>query len=262
MNPFRNDNGTLNEILFENRNKSYGSYVMRKSYNSTVLKSLLVTAGFFIIGFYGLSLLVNTKEELKFDTGTTTAIEKTIVYEAKKQKTVIPVVNKQTAASGSSVKALVGTVIKDTVAKAIVTVMNNLITVSTSSLNTTGIIPGTGTTTVNVIPTNTLNINGGGEVEFAPDVMPEFKDLAKFIQDNLNYPYAARENYITGKVGVNFIIDEEGKIVSTKLLRGIGYGCDEEALRVIKLMPKWKPGMKDGKPVKVSFNLPIVFKLR
>jgi protein TonB len=63
-------------------------------------------------------------------------------------------------------------------------------------------------------------------------------------------------------VAVNFIVDEEGKIIETKIIHSVGFGCDEEALRVIKLMPKWKPGLMNGKPVKVSFNQVITFRLQ
>jgi len=92
--------------------------------------------------------------------------------------------------------------------------------------------------------------------------MPSFPGMAKFLRDNLVFPRTALENDISGKVAVNFVVDEEGKIIQTKILKGVGYGCDEEALRVIKLMPKWKPGIKDGKPVKVSFNQVFVFRLQ
>ncbi|MEO8761773.1 MAG: energy transducer TonB, partial [Bacteroidia bacterium] len=72
----------------------------------------------------------------------------------------------------------------------------------------------------------------------------------------------AREADISGKVYVNFIIDENGNVLKSTILNGIGYGCNEEALRVIKLMPKWTPGMNNGKRVKVSFNQIIYFMLK
>lgn len=65
-----------------------------------------------------------------------------------------------------------------------------------------------------------------------------------------------------GKVFVNFVLDEEGKIMSCKVIRKLGYGCDEEVLRVVKLMPKWKPAKINGKPVKVTFNQVVDFKLK
>jgi protein TonB len=63
-------------------------------------------------------------------------------------------------------------------------------------------------------------------------------------------------------VFVNFVVDQNGNIADVKVLRGIGGGCDEEAIRVIKSMPKWTPGKQNGRTVKVSFNVPISFTLR
>lgn len=83
----------------------------------------------------------------------------------------------------------------------------------------------------------------------------------KFLQDNLVYPQMAKENGIQGKVYTTFVVERDGSITDIKILRGIGGGCDEEAIRVIKLMPKWKPGKQRGKPVRQQFNLPIEFVL-
>lgn len=95
--------------------------------------------------------------------------------------------------------------------------------------------------------------------------MPTFpggeKKLYEFINKNLNYPQIAKESGIEGLVVVNFVVDETGSVSNVKVLRGIGGGCDEEAVRVVKRFPKWNPGKQRGKPVKVSFNLPIRLKL-
>ncbi len=85
--------------------------------------------------------------------------------------------------------------------------------------------------------------------------------LMKFIKDNLNYPPKAKRNNIQGRIFVNFIIETDGSIIDVQVLRGIGYGCDEEALRVISLMPNWKPGIQNGNQIRFSYNLPILFKL-
>jgi periplasmic protein TonB len=95
--------------------------------------------------------------------------------------------------------------------------------------------------------------------------MPEFSGgdaaMLNFIKDNIVYPDKAKENKIQGRVYVNFVVDEAGRVTSAKILRGIGGGCDEEALRVVNMMPLWKPGMQNGKTVKVVYNLPITFSL-
>jgi len=96
--------------------------------------------------------------------------------------------------------------------------------------------------------------------------MPEFPGgrgkLMQYLASNIKYPPYAKEAGIQGRVFINFVVEKDGSITAVKVLRGIGGGCDEEAVRVVKAMPKWKPGMQRGKPVRVSFNLPVKFTLQ
>jgi protein TonB len=84
----------------------------------------------------------------------------------------------------------------------------------------------------------------------------------KFLQENMKYPEEAKELGVQGKVFVTFVVEVDGSITDVKVLRGIGSGCDDEAVRVVKSMPKWVPGKQRGVPVRVQFNLPINFKLQ
>jgi len=97
------------------------------------------------------------------------------------------------------------------------------------------------------------------------EVMPEFPGgsnaLMNFIANNIKYPEEARRDTIQGRVFVNFVVEKDGSVSNVKVLRGIGGGCDEEAKRVVALMPNWTPGYQEGKAVRVSFNLPIRFML-
>ena len=98
------------------------------------------------------------------------------------------------------------------------------------------------------------------------DEMPRYQGgdphMMKYVAENIVYPQKAKENGIEGRVFVGFIIEKDGSVSNVKVLRGIGGGCDEEAVRVISAMPKWKPGKQGGKPVRVSYMMPINFKLR
>jgi protein TonB len=84
---------------------------------------------------------------------------------------------------------------------------------------------------------------------------------SKFLSKNLRYPQMAIDQHIQGKVWVSFIIEKDGTLSNFKVIRGVGYGLDEEALRVLKLAPAWKPGMQNGQPVRVQYNIPINFQL-
>jgi len=97
-------------------------------------------------------------------------------------------------------------------------------------------------------------------------VMPQFpggeQAMMKFVSSNVHYPEEAKEKEISGRVLVGFIVEKDGSVTEVKVLKGIGKLCDEEAVRVVKSMPKWTPGMQDGKPVRVHFQMPFVFKLQ
>ena len=98
-------------------------------------------------------------------------------------------------------------------------------------------------------------------VEDAAQPVNGMTDFYKFIGQNIKYPVDARKANIEGRVFVSFTVDETGKLSDFKVVRGIGAGCDEEAVRVLKLSPNWKPGMQDGIAVKSIFNIAVVFKI-
>lgn len=83
----------------------------------------------------------------------------------------------------------------------------------------------------------------------------------KYLSENIKYPQMARESQIQGTVYVTFVVERDGRVTDVRVLRGIGGGCDEEAIRVIQNMPRWNAGKQRGKPVRVQFNMPIKFTL-
>ena len=94
------------------------------------------------------------------------------------------------------------------------------------------------------------------------DQMPSPRvNVPKFLKWHLHYPPKARKAGIEGRVVTSFIVEEDGKIDSIKVTKGIGGGCDEEAVRVIRKMRRWNPGIDKGKKIRVRFILPINFKL-
>ena len=99
-------------------------------------------------------------------------------------------------------------------------------------------------------------------VEEMPSYPGGEQKLMEFVAKNIKYPQIARETGIQGRVFVGFVVEPDGSVSNVKVLRGIGGGCDEEAMRVVKSMPKWKPGKQRGKAVRVSYMLPVNFKLQ
>lgn len=116
-----------------------------------------------------------------------------------------------------------------------------------------------------VVPPPQIPIPDSQKVFDYVEQMPEFPGgqsaMMQFLSKNIQYPQQAKEAAIQGKVFAEFVVDNNGELHDIKILRGIGYGCDQEVIRVLKLMPKWKSGRMNGKAVSVRFRLPVNFKL-
>lgn len=99
-------------------------------------------------------------------------------------------------------------------------------------------------------------------VEKQPSFPGGDDEMFKYLYSNIKYPQAAKESGITGRVFLTFVVEKDGSIANARILRDIGGGCGQEALRVVKSMPKWTPGEQRGRPVRVQFNLPVSFELQ
>ncbi len=252
------------DIIFDNRNKKYGGYELRKNYSKRVRKG---------IGFLGLGLgalisfsFINTE---KAKDAIVTIPTTTILTEVDLTKKILPPppkVETLPPPAAAKTKTLTPPVITDndikpdehmTEAKDLVDAHVGLHNVDTGSNELGTDRPGTGTAKAVVINTP--------EKTTLPtfiDQMPEYAgNLMSYLSKNINYPPNAREANVEGRVAVQFVVAEDGAISNVKVVRGIGNGCDEEAMRVIRAMPKWKPGKNNGIPTKVLFTQVIVFKL-
>ena len=102
-------------------------------------------------------------------------------------------------------------------------------------------------------------------IQVAPEVEAEYPGgygaLMKFLSENIKYPQLAKEGGITGKVFITFVVEKDGSIGHVRVPREIGGGCGAEAVRVIKMMPKWSPGRQNGRPVRTSYTVPVSFSL-
>jgi len=98
-------------------------------------------------------------------------------------------------------------------------------------------------------------------VEQVPQFPGGLDAFGRYLGKNINYPAVAKENGTQGRVIVSFVCERDGSLTDIKVVRGIGDGCDEEAVRVIKKSPHWKPGIQNGRPVRVMYSVPISFSL-
>jgi len=122
------------------------------------------------------------------------------------------------------------------------------------------------------VDVNTITVNSkddssilNNQIFDIVEVVPEFPGgdvaLIKFLSDNIAYPELAKEEGYQGRVYIQFVVWKDGSVRDVNVLKGAHYSLDKEAIRVINLMPKWKPGMQRGKPVNCRFTLPIKFKI-
>lgn len=108
-------------------------------------------------------------------------------------------------------------------------------------------------------------VESGEDVYTVVEHQPEFPGgtaaLRNYLTENIHYPAAAQKTGVSGRVFIRFIVSETGEIKHSHILKGLGFGCDEEAARVVSQMPRWKPGRQNGKPVAVQYVLPVEFAL-
>lgn len=255
-----------NEIVFENRNKEYGAYQIRRNYNTTLVVALSITIGTFLFA-------VSVPKILEL-LGSLKPVEQERVIDLDDLKMDVPPVDETEPPPPpppppppvqTTVQFTPPVVDEEAPEEDPPPIQETETVISTVTQEGTGdenqiVIPDEGTGTV-VEP----------EVEHVFTIveqMPEFPggelEMQKFIVKNIIYPQVERENGISGTVHVSFVVDKDGHINDVKVLRGVNGGpnCDKEAVRVIKSMPQWKGGKQNGRGVPVQINVPIRFVLK
>jgi protein TonB len=256
----------FNELVFEERNKSYGAYVLRKKYTDNVLIAMVI--GLVILGILSAipfvsSLFGSNETEVVVPVDFSNVPPPPI--DEKKEEIIPPPPPPQEAppqqqAESVEFKAPVVTAEEVT----------QITTTEEVQASNPGEVTQEGSKDFFSLPSEG---DGQGKVveEEAPkiftivEVQPEFtggmEAMYKFLRENIQYPQRAKDMNIEGKVYLKFVVDQYGNVGQVTKQRGIGGGCDEEAIRVVKKMPRWKPGKQGGRAVPVWFNLPIEFKL-
>jgi protein TonB len=251
------------DIVFENRNKDYGAYLNRKSYS----KSVVVAAGItflvlvFVLAFPAIKEFFGSfgeKEEV--------AIKNTTVVSLDQPPPITP---NQPPPPDVRIPPPVKTIIKFLPPKVTdkeVVEEEEMPTIEEIKENETGSVDVEGTGEVIFEePVEEAKGEDPNKVFLVVEQPPEFEGgleaMYKFISKNMKYPASARRMNIEGSVFVGFVVDADGKISETSIIKGISADCDKEALRVVQMMPKWRPGKQSGRPVRVKFVLPIKFRL-
>lgn len=276
-------NADFLDILFEGRNKDYGAYELRRSEERRVRKALMGTASIalVVIGGYVAGNSIKTIPTAIRTDAHTSAVLKELAVPPPENKVIPPPMPANPTPpppAASSIKVATPTITPDELVRAADEVVKlDSIGNKTIALTTTkgddingadlGSILGTPGGTGHVVEAPA----GGNAAADKPytfvEMMPSFPGgeaaLAKFLRDNVHYPHLAQETEIQGSVFVQFIVDREGNIRDVKTMgANKGGGLEEEAMRVVKKMPKWKAGKQNGEYVNVQFSLPIRFTLQ
>lgn len=278
MDPQRVLEAPLDDIIFEGRNQAYGAYFLRKIYNRHLFRSLLVALIVTVLGTAAPLIANYISGMLAKDDDQEVSVEVTMTdleVPPEEEKPVIPPPPEEPPPVKSTIRYVVPEPKKDEEVQneeppPPQSELEKDLQISTETQK--GDENGQDIGLEEAPPAEV--IEEVVEPEPAPteifkvvEQQPEFNGgvaaLLKYLAENIKYPAIARENNIEGKVIVQFVVDEKGDVSQAKVVRGIGGGCDKEALRVVETMSgMWKPGKQRGRAVKVWFTLPVNFQLQ
>lgn len=255
-------NADLDDIIFEKRNKDYGAYYLRKIYDRHITRAFLICLSLFLIFFGGPLLYKFLMRNNNVSAPKATVVITKLSAPPPIEKIPPPPPPPNMPPPAKQIK-FVPPVIKP----------DEKVTPEQEPPKQEEIQTATVT---NATPTDE-NVQfeqpQTAVVEQPPppkifkfvEQMPQFPGgqaaLMDYLAKNIRYPAAARENGIQGSVVLQFVVDETGNISTIQVLRDIGGGCADEAVRVVKAMPQWTPGKQNGEAVKVYFTLPVAFRL-
>lgn len=260
------------DLVFENRNKEYGAYQLRRDSVKSSLSALFMGL-LLIASFAGIASIVNyfsseTTIELTVPDITDEIIHVTEVVFPETLETVLPEVKSQTTEAVIDKDQLINPVIvhpEDAVQDIATNVENKNVTdVISDGTGTIGLNPSSAGTGTGTETTKTVDYGNTVVVATALDKMPEFPGgmdkFYKYVGNNFEKPEIDAINSL--KIYVYFVIEKDGSMTDIQVRRDPGYGLGREAIRVLKsLKTKWTPGMIDSKPVRTAYNLPITVQM-
>lgn len=261
----------INEIIFEGKNKEYGAYVLRKNYHRFLFRAFVIAVVFFILSVSSPLIIsfVTPKEDMKVNRKKVVTITDLAPPPSIDEKKVIEQVEAPPPLK-STIKFL-PPVVKpdDQVTDEYVPTVEELHNVDPGASTQKGQEGGVDYSLIEVqdAPKEEIVKDEKKEEAFTfVEEMPSYPEgqdeLLRFISSNVVYPEIAKRAQVEGKVMVGFVVEKDGSITDVRVVKGIGAGCDEEAVRVTKLMGRWRPGKQNGKPVRVRMVIPFQFKLQ
>jgi protein TonB len=259
------DTGNFDDLIFENRNKEYGAYYIRKKYNLFLLISL--SAALFI-GSAAVMIPFLKVLNMEHETGTgggrrlvSVQMEKMDLPEEIFVAPAVPPPPK----GMQQVEKYVAPIIADTVLPTDNIQQSVADVQATNPDNTTQELTVSTNASESELTGGDLG-DGSDEPFILVEVKPTFKggdleEFRKWVQKRVTYPQAAQDNGISGRVYMTFVIERDGTVSTVKIVRGVDPLIDKEAQRAIESSPKWSPGLQRGRPVRVRFSIFLNFTL-
>ncbi|MCU0326569.1 MAG: TonB family protein [Spirosomaceae bacterium] len=266
-----NVNATLDDLVFEHRNKDYGAYELRKTYSKNITRAFWIGTSVFLIGITAPTIYAKLKPKEKIvDEGVILNLKDFNELPEPPVEQPKPEPPKTEAPKVEIVKYVVPEPVENTENEEVMPEQDKLVDVQIGSINQEGnktesIIDDTPPVEVASPEVKIAEVKEDNTIFTAVEMQPSFvgglSEFYKFLNKNLKYPSAAQRANTEGKVYMSFVVEKDGSISDVNVLKGIGFGCDEEALRVIRMMPKWIAGQQNGRNVRVKFTMPVTFKL-
>ncbi len=269
---FRFNSEILDDLIFEHRNKEYGAYELRKTQNGRLIKSFF-SALLLVVTVVSIQILIDLlskkpKPDNQKYVSTIIDMKKNYVVEQENDLLPLPITHQKLSNADVPLMVVKDSLVskkeikKDTLKKisestayastnrdsALGNNKDTSVTIESSTASGTTLV-------ASAIPFNLVSLEN----------IPQFQGgnaaMMKFFEKNIHYNEQAKSSGICGKIYASFVINSKGEIESVKIQRGLGYGLDEEVMRVLSILPKWEPWYYKGKPVSTVLNIPVSFSL-
>ena len=256
---------SLDELIFIN--KEYGAYKLRRNYGQNLSVSLFITVILFT-GLISYTLFNKNKNEITLPVGNKLNMPIDLInMEIEKHKTEY-FISEKIKTFKPMIKYLDPKILDDAMVAEDISfpTQDDLTNKTVGTQNLNGDPTGIEILPEEILPVGNTNTETGKTPFTWAEEMPKFQGsdaaLLNFIAKNIKYPSIAIKAGIKGRVILGFIVEKDGSLSDISILKGIGGGCDEEAVKVLKLTGKWNPGKQNGIPVRVRMTIPFVFSLK
>lgn len=261
--------GSLDDIVFEGRNQAYGAFQLRRSYQRHLGSALGIALSACTLLFLVPLAIRYLMPEVVMAPALLTELPqpKPQIYELPKIKPVLPAVSHAAVAVTPhdvfKTKVVPDAQVKPAIAPTLPPDVGQAGPATAGAANATGASGETGPATAPGPDSAKPALDPAPAALLVAEVMPDFvggrSALQRYLQQHLRFPAAALAAQVTGRVYVTFVVQADGSIGEVVVLKGLGYGTEEAAARVVREMPAWTPGMQNHHSVPVRFTLPITF---